>query len=49
MPPAASITLPIDDEPLVACLLEAIIDVGGAFWRMGLIGERSEPLGLRSQ
>jgi len=41
-PPTASINLPLDDAPLVACLLGAIINVGEAFWRMGLVGERSE-------
>ena len=31
----------LDDAHLVACLLGAIVDVGEAFWRMSLEGERS--------
>ena len=42
MPPTASISLPLYDAPLVVCLLEAIVDVGEAFWRMGFARERSE-------
>ena len=37
MSPVVSIALPLDDEPLMAYLLGAIIDVGEAFWRIRLV------------
>jgi len=38
----ALIALLLDDAPLVACFLGAIVDVGEVYFRMGLVGERSE-------
>jgi len=37
--PAALIAFPLNDVPLVACLLGGIVNVGKDFWRMSLLGE----------